>query len=226
MPSEPGWSGSAASTARPALGELPTGTRCTVAAERLDHHAAVRLLVVADAPTCQTSHSRPNSAQAKASAVPHWPAPVSVVSLLHARLGVVVRLRHGGVRLVRAGRADALVLVVDPGRGAERLLEPVGPEQRRRPPQPVDVEHLAGDLDVALRARPPADERPSGTAARGRRGRPARRVPGCSGGGGGLGRSGTMLYQAVGISDSSRMILCWRTVSSMVRPLYAGCRST
>ena len=33
-------------------------------------------------------------------------------------------------------------------------------------------------------------------------------VPGCSGGGGGAGRSGTMLYHCVGISDSSRTILC------------------
>src|SRR6266704_2024951 len=32
-------------------------------------------------------------------------------------------------------------------------------------------------------------------------------VPGCSGGGGGAGRSGIMLYQALGICDSSRMNL-------------------
>ena len=35
-----------------------------------------------DARTCQTSHSRSYCAQANASAVPHWPAPVSVVSFL------------------------------------------------------------------------------------------------------------------------------------------------
>ena len=29
----------------------------------------------------KTSHSRPKSRQAKASEEPHWPAPVSVVSL-------------------------------------------------------------------------------------------------------------------------------------------------
>src|SRR5215469_9927784 len=33
------------------------------------------------------------------------------------------------------------------------------------------------------------------------------KVPGCSGGGGGAGRSGMTLYHCVGISDSSRMIL-------------------
>ena len=40
-------------------------------------------------------------------------------------------------------------------------------------------------------------------------------VPGCRAGGGGLGRSGTRLYQVVGISDSSSTNLCWRTDSSM-----------
>src|SRR4051794_36975336 len=33
-------------------------------------------------------------------------------------------------------------------------------------------------------------------------------VPGCSGGGGGLGRAGTTLYHCVGTCDSSSMILC------------------
>ena len=33
-----------------------------------------------DERTCQTSHSMPYCAVAKASDVPHWPAPVSVVS--------------------------------------------------------------------------------------------------------------------------------------------------
>src|SRR3954464_10199673 len=33
-------------------------------------------------------------------------------------------------------------------------------------------------------------------------------VPGCSGGGGGLGRSGTTLYHCVGSCDSSSRILC------------------
>jgi hypothetical protein len=80
--------------------------------------------------------------------------------LARARLGgqpgdafgvVVVRLRHRGVRLVRTGGADAFVLVVDARRCAELLLQPRGAEQRARPPYPVHVEHLAGDVDVALR---------------------------------------------------------------------------
>jgi len=68
-------------------------------------------------------------------------------------LGVVVmRLRHGGVGLVRAGRADAFVLEVDLGGRVERGFEPAGPVQRARAPQPVHVQHAAGDVDVGLAA--------------------------------------------------------------------------
>ena len=70
--------------------------------------------------------------------------------LLDAGLGVVERLRDRRVRLVAAGRRDALVLVVDPGRRPERGLEPVRPVERRGPPQPVDVEHLGRDVDVLV----------------------------------------------------------------------------
>ena len=98
----------------------------------------------------------------------------------HALGGVVVGLRHGGVRLVRPGRAAALVLVVDPGRGAQVLLQPPGAEQRRRPPQPVDVEHVVRDRRCAGRRTPPARSAPSGTAAPGRPGRPAGRCPGAA----------------------------------------------
>src|SRR5206468_7382583 len=54
-----------------------------------------------------------------------------------------------GVRLVAAGRAHALVLVVDACRGAERLLESPRAKQRRRAPELEDVAHLVGDLDPA-----------------------------------------------------------------------------
>ena len=54
--------------------------------------------------------------------------------LLRPLLLVVVRLRHGGVGLVRAGGRDALVLVIDTCRGAECLLETMRTEEGRRPP--------------------------------------------------------------------------------------------
>jgi hypothetical protein len=49
--------------------------------------------------------------------------------VLHPRRGVVPRLRHGGVGLVRPRRAGPLVLVVDLRRRAEQLLQPPGPER-------------------------------------------------------------------------------------------------
>ena len=69
---------------------------------------------------------------------------------LDAFLLVVVGLRHRGVRLVAAGGADALILEVDVRRGIERLLQAVRADQRRRPPQPIDVAHLFGNLDPPL----------------------------------------------------------------------------
>ena len=68
-------------------------------------------------------------------------------------------LGHGRVGLVAAGRAHALVLVVDPGRGIERPLQPPRPVQRARPPLPVDFAHRPGDLDLALGADLLQDER-------------------------------------------------------------------
>jgi hypothetical protein len=65
----------------------------------------------------------------------------------YSSLGVVVRLWHSGVRLVRPGRGDALVLVVDVRRCTERGFQPVRPMQRGRPPEAV---HLLRDVDVPL----------------------------------------------------------------------------
>ncbi len=76
-----------------------------------------------------------------------------------ARLLVVVRLGHRGVRLVAAGRAHALVFVVDPGRGIEEALEPARPVERRRPPQAIDVADRIRDLDRALLAHLLEDQR-------------------------------------------------------------------
>jgi hypothetical protein len=76
-----------------------------------------------------------------------------------AVLLVVERLGHRGVRLVRSGRRDRLVLVVDTGRRSERPFEPLGPDERRRAPQPQDVEHLAGHVDPRRRRDLLTDER-------------------------------------------------------------------
>ena len=225
MPSEPVESGSSARIARPAS-VRSRRARVHGAAERLDHDPAVRLLVV------RRPHLPDLALEVELRAGEgQRGAPLAGAGLggqlRDARLGVVERLRHRGVRLVRAGRRDALVLVVDPGRRAERLLQPVRAEQRRRPPQPVDVEHLARDLDVLLRARPPAGSGPSGTAAPGRPGPTGWPVPGCSTGGGGVGRSCRTLYQRVGISlSSSRNLCCFTSAIALPRLAPAPRTST
>src|SRR5215813_13858572 len=63
---------------------------------------------------------------------------------------VVVRLRHRSVGLMRASRADAFVLVVDPGGRAKVLLKTPGAEQGRRPPEPVDIKDRFGNRDVLV----------------------------------------------------------------------------
>ncbi len=75
-----------------------------------------------------------------------------------ALLGVVVRLRHRRVGLVRADGALALVLVVDPRGGAEGGLEATRAVQRAGTPQAVDLAHLLGDLDPPLGGRLLRDE--------------------------------------------------------------------
>src|SRR5207249_10267650 len=62
------------------------------------------------------------------------------------------------VRLVAACRATALVLVVAARGRIERLLEAPGAVERRRPPQPIDVADLVGDLDPPLLAHLLLDE--------------------------------------------------------------------
>jgi hypothetical protein len=71
--------------------------------------------------------------------------------MLGAFLLVVIGLRHGGVQLVRTGRAHALVLVVNVRRRIQRLLQPARPEERRGPPLRVQLPHFAGNLDLPLR---------------------------------------------------------------------------
>ncbi len=117
--------------------------------EGLHHRPPVRLLVVGGAHLPDLALEVELGAGERQRRAP-LPGTGLGRQLRDARLRVVVRLRHRGVRLVGTGRAGALVLVVDPGRGAEGPLQAVRPVQRRRPPQPVDVEDLVGDRDVAV----------------------------------------------------------------------------
>src|SRR5205814_3863925 len=65
---------------------------------------------------------------------------------------VVERLRDRRVRLVAAGRTDALVLVEDARPRADRPLEAACAVERRRPPERVEVEDLLRDRDLRVLA--------------------------------------------------------------------------
>ena len=148
MPSEPGESGCWLEDRAAGRGQR-RGRRVHDSAEHLHHDPAVRLLVVgrphlpdlAVEPELRARERERGAPLARAGLGGEPP---------DAGLRVVVRLRDGGVRLVRAGRRDALVLVVDPRRGTERLLQPVRAVERRRTPEPVHVQHRARDVDVLL----------------------------------------------------------------------------
>ena len=73
--------------------------------------------------------------------------------------GVVERLRHRGVRLVGADGADAFVLVEDPGRRIEELLQPASPIERTGPPEAVHIDDLAGNVNVRVATDLLPDER-------------------------------------------------------------------
>ena len=146
MPRLPGWSGSSASSWRP-YSVIGDGLECSGRPVHLHHRLAVRLRAVRGRDLPDLALDAVLGGGEGEGGAP-LPGPGLRRQLADAFLVVVVGLRHRRVRLVRAGRADALVLVVDAGRGAERPLQPAGPEQRARPPEPVDVEHTAGDVDV------------------------------------------------------------------------------
>ena len=73
----------------------------------LHHHLAERLLVEAD-PHHEHLALDADELQAKARALPHCPAPVSVVRCLMPNCLLYQACGHGGVGLVAAGRADTL----------------------------------------------------------------------------------------------------------------------
>ena len=60
----------------------------------------------------------------------------------------IVRLRDGGVELVRAGGVVALELVVDFRRGLQLLFQTVGAHERRRAVHLVKIADLVRDGDV------------------------------------------------------------------------------
>ena len=115
----------------------------------LHHHPAVWLLVERGAYLPHLA-TQPEDAAGEGERAAPLPGTGFGGDPLDSLLGVVVRLGHRGVRLVRPCRAHALILEIDARRGVERLLESVCPVERCRTPHGVDVENRTGDVDVAV----------------------------------------------------------------------------
>ena len=124
-----------------------------------------------------------------------------------AFLLVVPGLGDGGVGLVRARRAHALVLEVDLGGSAEGLLPSSAPGAGEwaatacRSPGPHRGSRSWRSVDISCMMRPIGN---SGARSSGPAGWS---VPGWRGGGGGAGRSAATLYHAVGILSSGSKYL-------------------
>ena len=118
--------GRCARIARPDVRSRSTATRCSARRRFPSARGGTASGRTTRAPG-RSCTSMPNNEPANASAEPHWPAPVSVVSFLMPACALYAGLRHRGVGLVRAGGRDAFVLVVDlapacraPARGGAR----------------------------------------------------------------------------------------------------------
>ena len=130
MPSEPGEFGI---LLEHLLAGLGVGARAghDLGAPGLHHDAAVRLLLVRDLDHVDLALQAEHLAGQRQRGAPLAGAGLRAEAR-DLLLLVVVGLRDGGVGLVAAGRAHALVLVVDARRRAERLLEPPRAEERAR----------------------------------------------------------------------------------------------
>ena len=80
------------------------------------------------------------------------PRPGFSCQALDPLLGVVEHLGYGSVGFVGARRTDPFVFVENLGRGIEQFFQPSGTKQRCGSPKPVDIQYLAGNIDVAVRA--------------------------------------------------------------------------
>jgi len=115
----------------------------------MHHRAAVGFLPVAD-----LDHVDPHFQSKHLPGQRHRAAPLPGAGFggdaLDTGLGVVIGLGDRGVDLVRAGRGDAFVLVIDFGRRAESRFQAVGANQRGGAPQLVDFAHLFRDRDPSF----------------------------------------------------------------------------
>ena len=120
-------------------------------AEGFHQGAAIGLLVIADADHVDLALEAEKGAGHGECRTPLAGAGLSGEPLGAFHL-VVIGLRDGGIGLVRAGGADALVFVIDMGGRIESLLQTAGAKERRGTPLRIDLAHGAGNLDFALGA--------------------------------------------------------------------------
>ncbi len=153
--------------------------RSDARAEGLHQAAAVRLLVVGDPDHVDVAPEAEERAGHGERAAP-LAGPRFRGQPGDALLLVVERLRDCRVGLVRAGRRDALVLVVEVRRGVERLLEAARTDTGASAARAGRCPGRGRGSRSSARGSPPGRSAPSGRAARGRRGRSARPCPGGS----------------------------------------------
>ena len=113
------------------------------------HHAAIRLLIVADAHHVHRALEPKELAGERQRAAPLAGAGFRGQPLDAGAL-VVIRLRNRGVRLVAARRTGAFVLVIDMRRRIQQLLQAARAIERRGAPQAIDVHHFAWNIDQRL----------------------------------------------------------------------------
>ena len=213
MPRLPGEFGSLARMARPEFGFIARA-RDAGGAVGLHQRPAVGLLLIADLDHVDLdldAEQLPGEGERR--------APLAGAGLGRqlpdAGLAVVEGLRHGGVRLVAARRADALVLVEDAGRRIEQLSRAGGRERAAPAARACRCRAPAPGSRSRARSRPPARSAPSGRAAARSSGPIGLPVPGWSARRRRRGRSAAMLYQARGMRSSGRRYL---TLSGMAFP--------
>ena len=117
----------------------------------LHQQAAIGLLVVADAnhPDGALKPEKLASQRQRRAPLPRTGLRSKAASACEL---VVVGLRDRGVRLMAADRAGAFVLVINVSGRVQRLLQTNRAQQRRRPPERVNIAHLFGNLNPAFRA--------------------------------------------------------------------------
>ncbi len=156
MPRLPGHFGSSARSLRP-YSVWSLGLAWTVRAPGVHEHPAIGFLVVADPDHVDIALQAEQAARERQRG-----APLARAGLGGQPFGagdlVVIGLGDGGVDLMAAGGAGAFVFVINMRRGIQDPLQSHGAQQRRGPPERIDVAHRVGDFNPLFAAEFLLDE--------------------------------------------------------------------